>query len=140
MCLCLCLCVCIYSQVCIRVCILCFPRGVNGFISILFYNLSRSLMAIQCISCHSSQDISRVPSSLDLPLCVCTQLFGLAQPIHSGTSHTMSFHFCFSYIISQSSPGNQDSQIQILLCFRAYQLISLPLNVPSWFYGISSII
>ena len=105
-----------------------------------FLQPEQVINAIQCISCHSSQGISRVPNSLDLPLCVCTQLFGLAQPIHSGTSHTMSFHFCFSYIISQSSPGNQDSQIQILLCFRAYQLISLPLNVPSWFYGISSII
>lgn len=117
-----------------------FHKGVNGFISILFYHLSGSLTTIQYISCPSSQAISRVPNSLDLSLCVCTQLFGLALPIHSGTSHTKSLHFCFSYIISQSSPGNQDSRIQILLCFRAYQMISLSLNVPSWFYRISSII
>lgn len=109
-----------------------FYMGANGSIQTLFSNLQqlipiRLLAAIHPISRHSSQGNRRALNSLDFPWQVCPQLFRLAPPTHSGTLHTMSLH-CFPQIISQPSPGNQDSHIQILLCATAYRTITLPLH------------
>lgn len=142
MCLCLRLCVCIYSWVCMRVCILCFPRGCQ------WIHLSSFLQPEQVINSNLVYFLPfftrhQQSSKLFGPSFVCLySVVGLAQPIHSGTSlhHVLPFLFFLYYftIISRKSGFSNSKSFCV---FRAYQLISLPLSVPSsWFYGISSII